>query len=92
MRLKTPHWPDGKMISRFSPSSIIFPGIREILKSVVKFFRSFHPGTGPGAAGQVVIDNCRSTERHARQGQFMKDGTGQRVVIDIYGGATPVEP
>jgi hypothetical protein len=26
----------------------------------------FHPGTAPGAAGQVVIDNCRSTERHAR--------------------------
>ena len=25
----------------------------------------FHPGTGPGAAGQVVIDNCRSTEHHA---------------------------
>jgi hypothetical protein len=25
----------------------------------------FHPGTGPGAAGQVVIDNCPSTEHHA---------------------------
>jgi hypothetical protein len=34
----------------------------EIRGQILSFF---HPGTGPGAAGQVVIDNCRSTEHHA---------------------------
>ena len=36
----------------------------------------FHPGTAPGAAGQVVIDNCRSTERHARGSS--KERAGRR--------------
>jgi hypothetical protein len=44
---------------------IIFPGICGIrtIRGQIRSF--FHPGTGPGAPGQVVIDNCRSTERHA---------------------------
>jgi hypothetical protein len=50
------------VVTRFS---IIFPGIREI-RAIRGQIRSFlHPGTGPGAASQVVIDNCRSTEHHA---------------------------
>ena len=55
-------WSAYFVVTRFS---IIFPGIREI-RAIRGQIRSFlHPGTGPGAAGQVVIDNCRSTEHHA---------------------------
>jgi hypothetical protein len=41
------------------------PGIREIREIRGQIRSFFHPGTGPGAAGQVVIDNCRSTEHRA---------------------------
>jgi hypothetical protein len=57
----------GKMISRFPRFSIICQAIREIpeIRGQILSESFFHPGTGPGATGQVVIDNCRSTERHA---------------------------
>jgi hypothetical protein len=46
---------------------MIFHGIRGIraIRGQILSESFFPPGTGPGAAGQVVIDNCRSTERHA---------------------------
>jgi hypothetical protein len=55
------------MISELTRFSIICQAIRAICAIRGQFFSEsfFHPGTGPGAAGQVVIDNCRSTERHA---------------------------
>jgi hypothetical protein len=48
-----------------TPTAFICQAIREIpeIRGQIRSF--FHPGTGPGAAGQVVIDNCRSTEHHA---------------------------
>jgi hypothetical protein len=49
--------------SRFPRFSITFPGTPEIRGQILSE-SFFHPGTGPGAAGQVVIDNCRSTEHH----------------------------
>jgi len=42
----------------FPRFSIIFPGIREIraIRGQVLSESFFHPGTGPGAASQVVIE------------------------------------
>ena len=70
----------------------MIPQVEELLSESF-----FHPETGPGAAGQVVMFNCRSTERHAcgspkeragRREERAKPNDCQQIILSRKNGAS----